>query len=56
MSSPTHPKNTHSEFALSDDQEAALQAMIDADWRWGALFLTGAAGTGKSTVLRACRL
>jgi ATP-dependent exoDNAse (exonuclease V) alpha subunit len=41
---------------LSEDQEAALEAMMSENWRWGALFVTGPAGTGKSTVLRAFRL
>src|SRR5450631_1755540 len=40
---------------LSDDQEAALAQMMSPNWPWGALFVTGPAGTGKSTVLRAFR-
>ncbi|MHB8636929.1 MAG: ATP-dependent DNA helicase [Fimbriimonadaceae bacterium] len=46
---------TPQEHILSDDQEGALQAMLAEEWRWGALFITGPAGTGKSTVLREFR-
>ncbi|HLK14236.1 MAG TPA: DEAD/DEAH box helicase [Fimbriimonadaceae bacterium] len=45
-----------STFNLSDDQEGALAEMLAENWRWGALFVTGPAGTGKSTVLRQFRL
>lgn len=43
------------EIVLSDDQEHALAAMLSPEWRWGALFITGPAGTGKSTVLKEFR-
>lgn len=47
---PTQP-----EIVLSEDQEAALAEMLAPNWRWGALFVTGPAGTGKSTVLKEFR-
>jgi ATP-dependent exoDNAse (exonuclease V) alpha subunit len=56
MTSPKKPDKPQPEFVLSEDQEVALAAMMVEDWRWGALFVTGPAGTGKSTVLRAFRL
>src|SRR5579872_6557169 len=43
------------QIVLSDDQEGAISAMMAKNWQWGALFITGPAGTGKSTVLRAFR-
>ncbi len=44
------------DLVLSEDQEGALEEMTAKQWNWGALFLTGPAGTGKSTVLRAFKL
>lgn len=43
------------DLVLSDDQEQALAAMLAPNPAWGALFVTGPAGTGKSTVLREFR-
>lgn len=44
--------STSTPFSLSPDQEGALRTFLAPIWPSQCLFLTGRAGTGKSTVLR----
>lgn len=39
-------------FPLSKDQRAALEYLVSPQWEHMAVFVTGPAGTGKSTLLR----
>lgn len=50
---PVAPPPTSSQsISLSNDQQKALDYLLRERWEHAALFITGPAGTGKSTLLR----